>query len=755
MKPRPSLRHSLGLAVGCSLLAISSASAADGTYISQNNVWNFEDSWQDGIIADGADFTASFTNDVVTSNRTTSLGANRTIGHIVFTDGNISTPFNRTIGNTGVLTLDVTTGAPTIDVTQTLRYLTISSQISGDKGLTKKGIGILVLDSSSNNFTGTIKVEAGRFQVDQNIYLGSNNNNIVVDSGGTFYASGTSLTYTRAGTTSISGLGWVESDTESTAFGALRVGTRFLNTDSTSTYTGNITLTGNARIGAAAYVNTTTTNTLSGKITGSFGVDFFGATTYGASTNGTITHIISNTTNDYTGNTTITNGAYNSASTVSRTNLRLGANNVIPNGASAGNVVFALHGTNSTSTVALDLRGRNETINGLTVNPGSVPFTSRITNGSTTAASVLTIGDNNTSSAFSGIIEDSHATNNLGITKIGAGTLTLSGANTYRGATNVNAGTLKLATAGSLANGTSVSIAAAATLDLTEKTAASATYSWNTAFLNASGAATVATISGTAGGTIDMGTKPISLTTDAVSPSLTVTGARLALGGNTLTVVVPGAALTAGVYTLVSAASITGTVNPTPSYNGGNGLVSGGAGVVSISGNTVILTVTSTQYNTWATSKGLTGAPGSSTDPAKDADPDKDGRNNLAEFAFNGDPLSGADNGKVFVLTADSDFDGETANKELILTVAVRTGTLAFSGSPSPTAIQAADGITYRIEGSLDLSGFLTTVNVVPTAIPPLSMPLAGAGYEYRSFSLSGSNGLTGKGFLRAKVTSP
>jgi hypothetical protein len=156
----------------------------------------------------------------------------------------------------------------------------------------------------------------------------------------------------------------------------------------------------------------------------------------------------------------------------------------------------------------------------------------------------------------------------------------------------------------------------------------------------------------------------------------------------------------------------------------------------------------STPYDTWAGDKGLTGANNAKTD-----NPDNDGSNNLAEFAFNGNPLSGSDSGKVFFLAEDSDFDGD-ALKELILTVAVRSGTAAFSGSPSPTAAQMADGITYTIEGSLDLAGFPTTVNVVPTPVTT-GLPAAGSGYEYRSFSLNGSNGLAGKGFLRAKVTSP
>jgi len=59
--------------------------AADGTHTSQAGAWNLTGSWSDGIIADGIDSTAFFTNDI-TAARTTSLGADRTIGHIVFTD---------------------------------------------------------------------------------------------------------------------------------------------------------------------------------------------------------------------------------------------------------------------------------------------------------------------------------------------------------------------------------------------------------------------------------------------------------------------------------------------------------------------------------------------------------------------------------------------------------------------------------------------------------------------------------------------
>lgn len=167
-----------------------------------------------------------------------------------------------------------------------------------------------------------------------------------------------------------------------------------------------------------------------------------------------------------------------------------------------------------------------------------------------------------------------------------------------------------------------------------------------------------------------------------------------------------------------------------------------------------LLSVTSsgtTPYGTWINAF----FPGE-TNPAiigQTADPDKDGSNNLTEFAFDGNPASGSLNPKVFAFTVDSDFDGDT-DKELVLTAAIRTGAAAFTNAAPSTAVSVPDGITYRIEGSSTLASFPTTVNAVPTAITT-ALPALNPGYSYRSFSLGGSNGLPSKGFLRATVTSP
>ena len=126
------------------------------------------------------------------------------------------------------------------------------------------------------------------------------------------------------------------------------------------------------------------------------------------------------------------------------------------------------------------------------------------------------------------------------------------------------------------------------------------------------------------------------------------------------------------------------------------------------------------------------------------ADPDQDGQVDLLEFALGGNPISPSGRAKLNVLTSDG------SSKKLLLTIAVRAGTPTFSGTPSPSATQ--DGVIYTVQGGLDMASFTSSVSVVAPAVTT-GLPAAPSGYEYRTFKLDAADGLTGKGFLRVKVT--
>jgi autotransporter-associated beta strand protein len=102
------------------------------------------------------------------------------------------------------------------------------------------------------------------------------------------------------------------------------------------------------------------------------------------------------------------------------------------NGGAGGQIVFMSPGTGGSSRIEVfgngtfDFRSESE----LTI--GSLEG-----DGLALLGPTLTVGSNNLSTVFSGVMQSFGS-----LTKIGTGTLTLSGANTYSGATDVNGGTL-------------------------------------------------------------------------------------------------------------------------------------------------------------------------------------------------------------------------------------------------------------------------------------------------------------------------
>ena len=104
-------------------------------------------------------------------------------------------------------------------------------------------------------------------------------------------------------------------------------------------------------------------------------------------------------------------------------------------------------------------------LNGISQAVGSLAGAGSVANGSA-AWSTLTVGNDNTSTLFTGVISGSNA-----LVKVGGGTLTLSGANTYFGNTLISGGTLRLSGgANRLPVSGSVTLASGGTLDLNGQT---------------------------------------------------------------------------------------------------------------------------------------------------------------------------------------------------------------------------------------------------------------------------------------------
>jgi hypothetical protein len=165
-------------------------------------------------------------------------------------------------------------------------------------------------------------------------------------------------------------------------------------------------------------------------------------------------------------------------------------------------------------------------------------------------------------------------------------------------------------------------------------------------------------------------------------------------------------------------------------------------------GNDIVLyaeALSVSPYNAWATAKSLT-----QSNNAKNLDPDNDGKNNLAEFALDGDPLTGSADGKLVgkVVTIE-------AQKIYTLTLPVRTGAV-FTNNGGDQLSTPIDGVIYRIEGDEDLSTFASTIAEVTgedAAAIQAGLPALSSGWTYRTFRAPGNLSSTPKSFLRVQMT--
>jgi autotransporter-associated beta strand protein len=350
---------------------------------------------------------------------------------------------------------------------------------------------------------------------------------------------------------------------------------------------------------------------------------------------------------------------------------------------------------NATLNMNLGDRSRVDlSTNNLAYNIGGLTGSGNLNLGTGGGSGVVTIGNNNASNTYSGALSGS-----AGLTKAGSGTQTLSGINTYTGDTTVSGGTLVLADNAGL------------TFVVTDGSA-------NQLATSGSGAVTLS-------GDFTIDTSAVTVT-----------------DGTWTLVDLPPAA-----YAV--AFSSTFTVNGfTPDGDGVTWTLndSGNLWTFSETNGTLTLGAGSSlsEFEQWAT-----GAPYnlSGADALAGADPDKDGVINLVEFALNGDPTSGSNNG--IAVGKVQDVAGTPA---LTLTIATRSGTTFDTGTGARVATNATQGVNYTVEGGTNLIDWLGNITEVTPAITSGLPDLTGTDYEYHTFKTAGPVNSTAADFMRVKV---
>ena len=537
-----------------------------------------------------------------------------------------------------------------------------NGNVTGDGGITASTFNfgsVVILGGTGNTFTGPIIIGPGGSSSNwYNVQVASladsptANGMIELASASNYSSSGRSDGFIWLGATNLV----LNNRQLVVASTTIMGGSFYNNSTNNSSITINTTVTGAlGSFAAGARIlslggTSTGTNTIAGSIVDGTSVTLTPTITAGTWEFGG--------TNTYTGATTIKGGTLSLTNSLALQNSALDTTNSIAGTASAGLkttvTTLTLGGLTgnknfaATGGVFKTTAGGYSSVTALTFNPGT-----GVTN------------------SFAGIIADGAA--GMTLTKTGLGTQILTNGKTYSGATFVNAGTLALGTGGALATTSSVSLSAGATFDVTALTAASATYAWNTTSLSASGTATPATLAGTAGGIIDLGSKPITLTYNGSNPALTVTGATLSLNNNPFTV--NGAAVLAnGDYNIVTAsATITdgSTTYPTPTGTA----LTGKTASITVSGTNVVLHVSGagSGYAGWA----ATNAPaGTAAD-----DYDGDGVSNGVEYVLGGTKLTN-DLGK-------------------LPTIATTGGNMVFTFKRDQTSIDGSTVVTIQVGTTL------------------------------------------------------
>jgi autotransporter-associated beta strand protein len=180
-------------------LCIKPSQAQSGTWTGAagTGIWGGTGNWFNNTVASGSGSTASFVGEY-TATQNVAVNAARTIGNITFTDTTPSHDVNIVTHTTPfVLTLQVATGSPTINVTQAGRTLTIGNVVAGTQGLTKSGLGTLAL-SNTNTLTGAVVLSAGTLRASNVVgALGAGTATLTLSGGTLQLANDAALNFAR------------------------------------------------------------------------------------------------------------------------------------------------------------------------------------------------------------------------------------------------------------------------------------------------------------------------------------------------------------------------------------------------------------------------------------------------------------------------------------------------------------------------------------------------------------------------------
>lgn len=271
----------------------------------------------------------------------------------------------------------------------------------------------------SGSFTGTLKINRGRFDSSPEGLGGTSK--LVIKSGAQFLA----WTGTYTAPIEIEGDGWGELNHP----GALRAAA-----STAVVYNGNVTLTSDATIYAQDGTNTSLT--VGGSITGN--------------------HVL--TLNPSAASSTTLTVAPVAAVQNSYASTKISGPAGAAGSVVAGNAFAFSSGPLTVDSAILKLNGHDLSFASLSGLGGAIG------NYHATTPASLTVGTDNTSTSYAGVLRNGGAAS-LALVKTGTGTLTLTAAQTYTGNTTVDQGKLAIANA-YLADSSTVTIAAGAKLQL-------------------------------------------------------------------------------------------------------------------------------------------------------------------------------------------------------------------------------------------------------------------------------------------------